>query len=166
MPPKHAILFVCLGNICRSPMAAAIFLHHLRARNLENDFHVESCGTGNWHAGDGADRRAAATLRAHHVPLNHTARQVRPAVDFNAFDWLIPMDEQNYADLLALGANPAKVRLMRSFDPALAGRPVLEVPDPYHGSDNGFEEVYAMLNAACQGLLDECLRKSERKIDQ
>lgn len=156
MTTRVGLLMVCLGNICRSPLAWALVDHHARARGMREMIDLDSCGTGGWHAGDGADPRTVEIAARHGLNLRHTARQVRPMVDFDRFTLLLAMDRKNRVDLLAMGAPAAKVRLMRSFDPALArlGEDVPDVPDPYYGGEDGFERVYQMLDAAARGLLD------------
>lgn len=155
---RHAsLLFVCLGNICRSPLAEGIFLHLARERGVASRFRVDSAGTGAWHVGSPPDPRALAIARKHGVHLPSIGRQVDPLTDFETFDLILPMDNSNRTDLLDLGAPRDRVRLMRSFDPSLASEPDhrLDLPDPYYGSGDGFQRVYDMLLAACSGLLDE-----------
>jgi protein-tyrosine phosphatase len=153
---KTGVLFVCLGNICRSPLARFIFDDLAASRGVAHRFDVDSCGTGAWHAGEGADPRTIAVARLHGLSPTHTARQLDPAIDFRRFHLLLAMDLSNRANLLAAGAPPASVRLLRSFDPALATAPEshLSVPDPYYGGPDGFEHMYRMIHAACVGLLD------------
>jgi protein-tyrosine phosphatase len=162
--PAASVLFVCLGNICRSPLAKAIFTHQARARGIAEQYRIDSCGTGHWHVGGPADPRSIAIAAAHGVELPHVARQVDPESDFDAFTHLIAMDQKNMADLLDLGAPRSRVRLMRSFDPTLAGVEAhrLDVPDPYSGSAEGFRHVYEMLWRACEGL-HESLRRDPRR---
>ncbi len=161
--PKQstAVLFVCLGNICRSPLAAGVFQHLAAARNAADRFVVDSGGLGGWHAGEPADPRSIAVARKYGIELNGRARRVAPATDFARFDLLVPMDIANRRGLLELGALPQRVRMMRSFDPDLAGvaEARLEVPDPYTGGAREFEDVYRMLVGACEGMLDELLRR-------
>lgn len=151
------LLFVCLGNICRSPLAEGVFLHQATARGLLDRFDVDSCGVGHWHVGEPPDGRAVATAGRNGVHLPSIARQVDPATDFDRFDLLLAMDASNRHALVRLGAPEDRVRLMRSYDPTLAGAEVhdLDVPDPYYGGPEGFDRVFAMLERACGGLLDE-----------
>lgn len=153
--PRIGLLFVCLGNICRSPMAKGIFLHQARQRGLLDRFDIDSCGTGNWHAGGPADPRTVACALKNGVAFPHVARQVAPATDFARFHYLLAMDLSNRDRLLFLGAPRERVHLMRSFDATLKGEPDhrLEVPDPYQGGDDGFQQVYDMLWRASEGLL-------------
>lgn len=159
MSRNQSLLFVCLGNICRSPLAEGVFLHRAAQRGLGSRFLVDSCGTGHWHVGERPDARAVAVARKHGVELPSLARQVDPATDFDRFELLLPMDRANRENLLRLGAPEDRVRLMRSFDPALQGAADgrLDVPDPYFGGPEGFDAVYDMLTRACDGLLDRLL---------
>jgi protein-tyrosine phosphatase len=147
------ILFVCMGNICRSPTAEGV----MRALVLERELggvEVESAGIGDWHAGDPPDRRATEAARKRGIALEGTARQVRVS-DFDDFDLLIAMDRANQRDLLALAPDEeaaAKVRLLREFP---AGATDLDVPDPYYGDGDGFEVVLDMVQASCRALLEE-----------
>ncbi|MDX2146705.1 MAG: low molecular weight protein-tyrosine-phosphatase [Planctomycetota bacterium] len=161
---RLGVLFVCLGNICRSPMAKGLFLHLIQQRGVADQFDVDSCGTGHWHAGRPADPRTAQTLRERNVPLEHIARVVAPGTDFQRFHYILAMDRKNLRDLLNLGADPVRTRLMMSFDPSLdKDSHVPDVPDPYSGGYDGFTRVHDMLLSACEGLLRDALaRRSER----
>lgn len=152
---RTGLLFLCLGNICRSPLAEGIFLHAARERGVADRFDVDSCGTGGWHAGEKPDPRARAVAKAHGVDLPSRARQLDPSADAARFDLVLAMDAQNREDAIAAGIPAEKVRLMREFDPTL-DRPA-DVPDPYYGGPEGFEDVFGMLTRACHGLLDHCL---------
>jgi protein-tyrosine phosphatase len=155
------ILFVCLGNICRSPTAEAVMAHLVERAGLAGEIEIDSAGTGGWHVGNPPDARATAAAAARGIATRGTARQVTPA-DFDRFDLLVAMDEDNRLALLELAretADPlaaaARVRKLREFDPASAGAPDLDVPDPYYGGDDGFDHVLDLVEAACAGLLDE-----------
>jgi protein-tyrosine phosphatase len=140
---------VCLGNICRSPLAEAILRRQAAEAGVE--LLVESAGTGDWHVGDGPDHRAVKVGEQHGCDMSLTARQVRSR-DFEEFDLIVAMDRANVADLRRWpGAQPDKVRLALSFDP-LADE--MEVPDPYYGDMSNFQDVAAMLEAACAGILE------------
>lgn len=158
MRPKR-LLFVCLGNICRSPLAEGIFLDLAEKRGVADHFEVDSAGTGSWHVGERPDRRAAAVARRHNIVLPSIGRQVDPSRDFEHFDLLLAMDTENLAELRSMGAPEEKLRLMRSFDPECAelADPDRCVPDPYFGEGDGFDRVHQMLVRACDGLLDELL---------
>ena len=128
----------------------------LAEEGLADLVEIDSAGTGGWHAGEAPDRRATAAARARGITLDGAARQVRPE-DFAEFDLLLAADRENLDDLRAL-APPGtghKVRLLREFDPASAGAPDLDVPDPYYGGERGFEDVLDLVEAACRGLLAE-----------
>ncbi|WP_370946896.1 low molecular weight protein-tyrosine-phosphatase [Amycolatopsis sp. cg5] len=141
------VCFVCSGNICRSPMAALVFQEHLRREGLA--VRVSSAGTGAWHAGEPADSRAQATLRASGYPTSHIAAEVGD--DHLEADLLLAADVGHLRFLQSRVADPSKVRLLREFDPeAPEGA---EVPDPYYGADGGFAEVLAMIERTVPGLL-------------
>lgn len=149
-----SVCFVCLGNICRSPTAAGVMRHQLRAAGLDGAIHVDSAGTGSWHVGDPPDHRATAEAQRRGIVLDHRARQFGPG-DFPRFDLVLAMDDANVRDLLALAPDrdaAAKVRLLRSFDPQGPSGGDLAVPDPYY--DGGFARVFDLVEAACAGLLD------------
>lgn len=154
---RTGVLFVCLGNICRSPLAEGVFLCLAGKRRIADRFDVDSCGTGGWHVGEAPDPRTIEVATKHGVRLPSIARVLDPHEDFTRFGWIIPMDRQNKHDLLAEGAPAARVRLLRSYDPALAGAPEeeLDVPDPYWDEADGFDLVYEMIRAACVGMLAE-----------
>ena len=151
---QQSVLFVCLGNICRSPLGEAIFIHKARAAGVLDAMVIDSAGIGHWHIGQPADPRSIAVGRHHGVDVASIARQVEH-LDIERFDLLLAMDRENRRDLLELGAPESQVRLMRSFDPAMEDvrERELDVPDPYLGGREGFEAVYQMLDAACEGLL-------------
>ena len=153
MSDQTRLLFVCLGNICRSPMAEGIFLHTAKQKGLVERFVVDSAGTGAWHVGKRPDSRAIETSKRFGIELPSIARQVTPD-DFDAFDLILAMDRSNLADLEDLGATNA--RLMRSFDATLKGEH--DVPDPYYGDGDGFVRVYEMLTRACDGLIEHLIR--------
>lgn len=148
-------LSVCLGNICRSPLAKALLQHHANARGLARRIRIDSCGTGSWHVGADADPRTHLIAAKHAVVLSHVARQVDADEDCR-FDLVLPMDQRNWADLLDLGFPADRTILFRRFDPSCAALPDhrIDVPDPYYGPQDGFQTVFDMLDAATQGLLD------------
>ena len=151
------ILFVCLGNICRSPTAEGVMRHVLREEGLEDRIEVDSAGTGGWHVGAPPDERATAAARNRSIVLEGAARKFSPA-DFGEFDLILAMDEENRRDLLALAPGDearAKVRMLREFDRASEGDRDLDVPDPYYGGDEGFEHVLDLVEAATRGLVEE-----------
>ncbi len=149
------VLFVCMGNICRSPLAEGLFRQLLEQRELQSQYMVTSAGTGNWHLGDPADSRMIATARRHGLELVARAQQVIRQ-HFDRFDLLLAMDQLNHAHLRRMARSAserARIHLLREFDPQ-AG-PDLDVPDPYFGGADGFERVYQMVARSCVGLLRE-----------
>ena len=155
--PATRILFVCLGNICRSPTAEGVMAQLLREQGLEGEVEIDSAGTGAWHVGSAPDTRATGAAKGRGVTLEGAARQVTTE-DFEAFDLLLAMDRQNAADVTALAPDEdarAKVRLLREFDPEAVAAGELDVPDPYYGGADGFEDVLDLVTRACQGLLAE-----------
>ncbi len=152
--PQTTVLFVCLGNICRSPLAHGIFQHLVNQNNLANKFQIDSCGTGDWHVGNPPDPRSIQTAALYNIDLTtQRARQFDPSTDIQRYQWIIPMDAANKRDLIKLGTPKPQLHLMRSFDPTL--KTPQDIPDPYYGGDHGFEKVYQMLTIACQGLLND-----------
>lgn len=152
----YRISIVCLGNICRSPMAAQVLRAEVGRAGLDTAVRIDSSGTGGWHIGAPMDPRAASTLRMHGYPTDHAARRFDPAW-FAERDLVLAMDLDNLADLRALAPDPdtaeRRVRLFRSFAPGLGASP--EVPDPYYGGDDGFATVLSMVEAAAKGLTDD-----------
>ena len=150
---RTSVLFVCLGNICRSPLAEGVFAHMAESRGLAGRFVVDSAGTAAYHTGEPADSRSIAVANAHGVPLTGTARQVTRH-DFERFDVVVAMDESNRRSLERLqgGRRHAEIVMMRDYD---AQDPGADVPDPYYGGPRGFDRVYRILERSCQSLLDE-----------
>ena len=155
--PDVRLLFVCLGNICRSPTAEGVMRALVHEAGLDGRIELDSAGVGSWHVGSRPDGRAAAAARARGISLNGRARTVTRD-DFEDFDLLLAMDSSNLRELRRMAPDEqarAKVRLLREFDPASPRERDLEVPDPYYGAAGGFEEVLDLVQAACAGLLEE-----------
>lgn len=157
MNDRSSVLFVCLGNICRSPLAEHLFRRLAASRGVGERFVVGSCGMGGWHVGGGADPRTIAIAARFGWALEHTARQFNAATDVARFRLIVPMDRDNLRALLSAGAPADRVRLMRSFDPAFDPAAPPDVPDPYYGGPEGFVHMYQMLDDACAGLLAHLL---------
>ena len=145
---KMKVMFVCLGNICRSPLAHAVFEDLVEKEGLPVE--TESCGMGSWHVGEPSDGRMRRTAAGHGVNISHYARAFRPS-DLDEYDLVIPMDRQNLKDLkrYARSEHMDKIHLMREWD--LEGG--VEVPDPYYGGDQGFENVYDIVERSCRSLI-------------
>ena len=150
---NRKILFVCLGNICRSPIAEGIFAHLCKERNLDGRYQADSAGTGDWHVGERPDPRSIAVAHKHGVQLPSIGRQVKP-MDFREYDMLVAMDHSNQRDLISQCPSSlrSKIHLMRDY--GLVNDKGLDVPEPYYGGADGFDEVYAILRRSCIGLLD------------
>ncbi|MCV6545778.1 MAG: low molecular weight phosphotyrosine protein phosphatase [Cohaesibacter sp.] len=150
-PQPYSILFVCLGNICRSPLAEGVMRHFVQQAGLDQRFMLDSAGTGAWHVGNQADCRSIAVGGEHGVDLSDLrARQVERE-DFYRFDLILAMDASNLADLNAMQPSDgtANLALYRSY----CNDGQKDVPDPYYGGDQGFEAVYQMIERASQVLL-------------
>ena len=148
------IMFVCTGNICRSPMAHAILEHKLRERDLNGAIATESSGTTAFHVGEDVDPRAQGELRKHGVEFRHAARDFRTD-DLEAYDLILTMDRSNYRGVtrMANARTKHKVHMFRDFDPEGSG----EVPDPYYGGNNGFGDVYEMIDRTADAIIDHAL---------
>lgn len=143
------VLFVCLGNICRSPMAEGVFQHFVNKAGLGEQILVDSAGTGGWHVGERAHGGTRQQLKQHGIPYNGRSRQVRRG-DFADFDYILAMDLDNLANLQSMdgGKSAATIKLFLDYAPQTGVR---EVPDPYY--DGGFDRVYDLVEQAAQGLL-------------
>ncbi len=150
------VLFVCLGNICRSPMAEAVFMHLVRENGLENEIEADSSGTGSWHIGKPAHVGTRDVLKRKSIAYDGRARQIARA-DLSDFDYVVAMDESNRRDIAFMhGASPAgrEVKLLLDYLPQ---QNVREVPDPYF--DGKFDDVYELIRASCANLLDAIRRE-------
>lgn len=146
------VLFVCLGNICRSPLAEAIFNHKIRELGLADVFMADSSGTSNYHIGEPPDERTLRNARKNGVTIRHAGRQLNVA-DLDEYDYVYAMDNNNYHAIARLsnGARPkAQIGMIRDFDPVLKGG---EVPDPYFGGERGFQDVFEMLDRSIENLI-------------
>lgn len=152
------VLFVCMGNICRSPTAEGVFRHLVGRHGLESFVEIDSAGTHAYHVGHRPDRRAQAAALRRGIDISaQQARRVE-VMDFETFDYILAMDEENIENLHSLcpPEYQHKVRLFLEFAPHLGGR---EVPDPYYGGLSGFERVLDMIEAAAEGLIEEVKRR-------
>ena len=152
------ILFVCLGNICRSPAAEGIFNQKIKERDLEKFFVVDSAGTGNWHVGNLPDQRMRSTALSRGIELNSRSRQIEEN-DLYEFDQILVMDKDNLNAVKTLTKdqnNPinSKIKLILNYS---KNSQLDEVPDPYYGGQNGFEKVIDLLDDAMDGLIDSLM---------
>ena len=143
------VLMVCLGNICRSPLAEGLFRHHVQQRGLADSYQIDSCGTGGWHVGEPPHDGSVAIAEQYNIDITHQrSRQVQRS-ELDHWDWIIAMDQSNQKNLLQMGASTEKVRLLLSFIPPGLAR---DVPDPYYVG--GFDHVYNLVDEGCRHLLD------------
>jgi protein-tyrosine phosphatase len=157
------VCFVCLGNICRSPLAQGVFEKLVSDEGLEDRILIASAGTGHWHIGSPPDERMQETANKYGVQLNSRGRQFQP-VDFFDFDLILAMDDSNLSLLEQMCPDPEKaenLKLFRSFDPDSNGD--LNVPDPYYGGGKGFEIVYAIVNRTCPRILESLKARADFK---
>ncbi|MBX2964439.1 MAG: low molecular weight phosphotyrosine protein phosphatase [Cyclobacteriaceae bacterium] len=149
---KVKVLFVCLGNICRSPLAEAIFKHKVTRRGYESHIEIDSCGTSNYHIGDTPDDRTIENALRNGIVINHLGRQLQHE-DLEYYDFILAMDRSNHQNILRLdhtNQHHHKVFLMRSFN---ADDTHDEVPDPYYGGPRGFQQVFEILDRATDSFL-------------
>ncbi len=152
-PKPQRIMFVCLGNHCRSPLAHGYFQHLLKQHHLEHEIEVTSSGTSGWHLGELPDHRVCSVAEKHGFSLRHIRGQKIKKQDLESYDLILVMDRNNLNDVLALdtrGSYTDKVKLLRTFDPESTQD---EVPDPYYSGI--FEEVYQIVSQACNALLED-----------
>ena len=148
------VLFVCMGNICRSPTAEGVFRHKVNSAGLDKQIHIDSAGTHAYHVGEPPDQRAQAAARQRGFDLSaQRARRVH-ASDFEQYDYIMAMDEANYADLVSACPAHLQQRINLFLDFAHNSN-TREVPDPYYGGDHGFEHVLDLVEAAAEGLLKQ-----------
>lgn len=149
-----SVLFVCLGNICRSPLAEGVFRHQVERAGLEHRIRIDSAGTGGWHVGEPPDPRSRDVAEAHGVSLDGQAARRVTGDDLRSYDWIVAMDRSNLSDLRRLRerhGGDGHLVLLRDFDPEPGDG---EVPDPYYGGTRGFDRVYQMVERSCAALLE------------
>lgn len=147
------VLFVCLGNICRSPLAEGVFRYQVEKAGLQHAFEIDSAGTGPWHVGELPDPRMRSLAKRHGVDISYQRGRQLQRTDLHEFDHVFVMDKMNLHDSLALdpdGDHGTRVRLFREFDPEPGG---YQVPDPYSGGPEGFEKVYSIVERTSQAIL-------------
>lgn len=145
-----SVLFVCLGNICRSPLAEGVFRHTVEQAGHSENFLIDSAGTGNWHRGSPPDPRSVGVAASNGIDIsNLRARQVEQD-DFDRFDLILAMDRDNLASLRRMSGAKQTARIRLFLE-----RPERDVPDPYYGGEDGFQNVYELVKSGCLGLLEE-----------
>lgn len=147
------VLFVCLGNICRSPTAEGVFRDLVGREGLADKIVTDSCGTGGWHIGNPPDQRAQYEARRRGIKIDDLKARKTSSNDFDDFDFIIAMDNSNFKNLTAMSPpeHVSKIHMFLSFAPDLR---ISEVPDPYYGGDDGFADVFDMIEKASIGLLN------------
>ena len=157
------ILFICLGNICRSPAADGIMKHLVTERGLEDEFLIDSAGIGSWHVGQLPDYRMRQCGQRHGYNFDHRARQFS-SKDFDRFDFIAVMDQENYHDVARQANSQADLAKIIRMSDYLRHHPGQKtVPDPYYGDTRDFEFALELLEDACEGLLDELVKSTSRK---
>ena len=153
------VLFVCLGNICRSPLAEGIFIKKIEEAGLGKLIIVDSAGTSHWHVDEPPDNRSAEIARRNGIKLDHYGRQISHS-DLDNFDYIIAMDVDNYDNIIRLkesyGNGKAEIVLMRDFDGQQSGA---DIPDPYYGGPNGFQQVFDLLDESLSNFLEKIIDK-------
>lgn len=152
------VLFVCMGNICRSPTAQAVFEHVVAEKGLDGMIYADSAGTHAYHIGEQPDIRSQKTAKKRQIDMSSQRARRIEKDDFDSFDYVLAMDESNYLDLEAIASVEQQERL-HLFMNFAAYREETEVPDPYYGGTHGFERVFDMVQDASEGLLAEILKK-------
>lgn len=149
----YKICFVCLGNICRSPTAEGVFQHLVRKRGLDPYFEIDSAGTSAYHVGESANSKSQRTAKKYGIKLRSRARQLE-VKDLDYYDLILAMDRENLSNIkqISNGSHEDKIGLLRNFDPKPGNG---EVPDPYYGGLNGFENVFQIVKRSSENLLNK-----------
>lgn len=157
------VLFVCLGNICRSPLAEGIFKDLVKKSGLDSFIQVDSAGTSGWHIDEPPDARSIQIAAQKGVQLDHLGRQIKK-IDLQRFDYILAMDQENLEEIQRLQDpgqfHNVRILLMREFDNQRSGA---DIPDPYYGGQNGFQLVYDMLEESLSNFLDFIIKKHKLK---
>lgn len=160
---KKRVLFVCLGNICRSPSAEAVFNSFIEEQGLESEIECESAGTAAYHEGEPADDRMQTHAIKRGYRLISISRPMEPLHDFDTFDYIVGMDDNNVWDLKKMARNLGDLRKIHKMTDFAKSKSYQSVPDPYYGGYDGFELVLDILEDACQGLLNRIVMEAREK---
>lgn len=152
---KHKILFVCLGNICRSPSAEAVFKGLLKFRGISDKYEVDSAGISDWHVGEASDQRMQYHAIERGYYLNSISRVFDPEKDFDSFNMILAMDDENVIALQDMARSQEDLKKIYKITDFRQEWNYAEVPDPYYGGEEGFELVLDLLEDSCRGLLEE-----------
>lgn len=152
---KKKILFICTGNICRSPSAEAVFKGIAKREGMAGNFEIDSAGTTAYHVGEAADKRMKAHALERDFYLTSISRKFNPNTDFDYFDYIIGMDEYNMQDLKRMARNESDLQKISIMTDYSVDWDYAEIPDPYYGGEEGFELVLDLLEDACEGLLEK-----------
>lgn len=156
LSPPLAVLFVCMGNICRSPTAHGVFRQLVNERGYADRILIDSAGTHAYHVGDPPDRRARETALQRGIDISDLRARVATRTDFERFDYVLAMDQENYRSLQRLCPRGMETKLRRFLEFAPDFR-ILDVPDPYYGGQQGFDQVFDLVEAAALGLLEDLM---------
>ena len=151
------ILMVCLGNICRSPIAEGILRHKAERANL--DIHIDSAGTSNYHIGDHPDKRTILNAKQHQIDISGLCARQFSVADFDAFDHIFVMDSSNYADVISLARTEKDKHKVELILNRVYPNSNMSVPDPYFGGEQGFENVFILLDKACDVIIESLKKK-------
>lgn len=152
---KIHVIFVCLGNICRSPLGEGIFRHLVKEKGWEDFFHIDSAGTAGYHAGEMPDIGSISVAEQYGISLAGQYARQFTVKDSSQWDYIIAMDSSNHKDIQKLGALTGNIHLMREFDPEGCG----DVPDPWARGDEAFLETYTIIHRSCEGLLHHIMQR-------
>ena len=151
---KYRILFVCMGNICRSPTAEGLLIHKVNAENSADRFEIDSCGTHDYHLGHSPDLRAQETAALRRIDLSYLISRKIKQTDFEYYDLILAMDKLNQKHLISLCPNEYRCKIKLILD-YLPDQILEEVPDPYYGGDQGFDEVFDILEEAIEAVYED-----------
>ena len=155
---KVSVVFVCMGNICRSPTAEGVFRHVVKQKDMSDVIRVDSAGTHAYHIGESPDPRSQSTAKLYGIDLSSQCARQITAEDFETFDYIIAMDTDNFENLKLVANDTAQLSRLHLFMSFAKGWDNSEVPDPYYGGGNGFERVFDMVQSASEGLIEHILK--------